>query len=177
MAEPSTTQISLLYHFCRLRLPRIHLPLGVFERHLRRAYGLARPKRLKAGEDAGWATFLETPLRPRLVPGLCLPGRAFPGVGNAVRLPGQPYRQPAGGRPAGPGGPALPARRGTPGTVGGRLLGLPAGRGTRGLGADPGPLRRPAAAGALADPRLSEQAPVRSPPRQSLPAAARRRPA
>ncbi len=61
MAEhpPSAVQISLLYHFCRLRLPRILLPASGFERHLLRAYDLARPKRLKAGEDAGWGAFLE----------------------------------------------------------------------------------------------------------------------
>lgn len=56
---PSPVQISLLYHFCRLRLPRILLPQNIFERHLHRAYALARPKRLKVGEDAGWGTFLE----------------------------------------------------------------------------------------------------------------------
>ncbi len=56
---PSPAQISLLYHFCRLRLPQILLPRNVFERHLHRGYALARPKRLKAGEDAGWDRFLE----------------------------------------------------------------------------------------------------------------------
>jgi len=56
---PSAVQISLLYHFCRLRLPRILLPASGFEQHLHRAFALARPKRLKVGEDAGWDVFLE----------------------------------------------------------------------------------------------------------------------
>jgi RNA polymerase sigma factor (sigma-70 family) len=61
MAEqpPSAVQISLLYHFCRLRLPRVLLTLAVFQRHLHRAYGLAQPKRLKMGEDASWGPFLD----------------------------------------------------------------------------------------------------------------------
>src|SRR4051794_18653403 len=57
--QPSTVQISLLYHFCRLRLPAVALPQDVFERPLHRAYGLSRPKRLRAGEDASWPAFLE----------------------------------------------------------------------------------------------------------------------
>ncbi len=57
--QPSGVQISLLYHFCRLRLPAVLMALGAFEGHLQRAYNLARPKRLEAGQDAGWRAFLD----------------------------------------------------------------------------------------------------------------------
>ena len=57
--QPSGVQISLLYHFCRLRLPAVLMALGAFEGHLQRAYNLARPKRLEAGQDAGWPAFLD----------------------------------------------------------------------------------------------------------------------
>jgi RNA polymerase sigma factor (sigma-70 family) len=56
---PSLTHVSLLYHFCRLRLPGVALPLAAFGQHLHRAHGLSRAKRLKAGEDAGWTAFLD----------------------------------------------------------------------------------------------------------------------
>jgi RNA polymerase sigma factor (sigma-70 family) len=61
MAEqhPIGTQISLLYHFSRLRLPAVQMPPGTFERHLERAYNLARPKRIEAGADASWPAFLD----------------------------------------------------------------------------------------------------------------------
>jgi RNA polymerase sigma factor (sigma-70 family) len=57
--QPTGVQISLLYHFCRLRLPTVQMPLGSFERHLQRAYNLARPKRIAASEDASWPAFLD----------------------------------------------------------------------------------------------------------------------
>ena len=57
--QPSGVQISLLYHFCRLRLPAVLMALGAFEGHLQRAFNLARPKRLEAGQDAGWPAFLD----------------------------------------------------------------------------------------------------------------------
>src|SRR5262249_7707417 len=80
------------------------------------------------------------------------------GVGATVRVTGRPQRLPAGGRPAGPGGAALPARRGTPGK---RRAGIlePAFRPrARRLAPGPGPLRWRAATRPLADPRFSELA-------------------
>jgi RNA polymerase sigma factor (sigma-70 family) len=37
-APPSRVQAALIYHFCRLRLPGVNLPLARFEHHLRRAH-------------------------------------------------------------------------------------------------------------------------------------------
>jgi RNA polymerase sigma factor (sigma-70 family) len=53
------TQTALLYHFCRLRLPAVPLPLPVFERHLRRAFEMNCAKRAAKGETIAWVTFLE----------------------------------------------------------------------------------------------------------------------
>jgi RNA polymerase sigma factor (sigma-70 family) len=53
------TQTALLYHFCRLRLPAVPLPLPVFERHLQRAFEMHRAKRAAKGETIVWQTFLE----------------------------------------------------------------------------------------------------------------------
>jgi RNA polymerase sigma factor (sigma-70 family) len=53
------TQTALLYHFCRLRLPAVPLPVPVFERHLRRAFEMNRAKRAAKGETTAWETFLE----------------------------------------------------------------------------------------------------------------------
>ena len=52
-------QKALLYHFCRLRLPALGLPLTAFERHLQRSYDLFRGKRVRAGDDASWDDFLD----------------------------------------------------------------------------------------------------------------------
>ncbi len=53
------TQTTLLYHFCRLRLPAVPLPLPLFEHHLRRAFDMNRVKRAAKGEKVTWATFLD----------------------------------------------------------------------------------------------------------------------
>ena len=53
------TQTTLLYHFCRLRLPALSLPLLVFEKHLRCAFEMNRAKRAAKGETIAWETFLE----------------------------------------------------------------------------------------------------------------------
>jgi RNA polymerase sigma factor (sigma-70 family) len=50
---------TLLYHFCRLRLPAVALPLPVFEHHLQRAFELNRAKQAHKGETIAWETFLE----------------------------------------------------------------------------------------------------------------------
>jgi RNA polymerase sigma factor (sigma-70 family) len=57
-------RVKLLYHFCRLRLPAVGLPLEAFERHLHRAYELHTAKRAKAGEPAAWDDFLENLYAP-----------------------------------------------------------------------------------------------------------------
>ncbi|HEY7329932.1 MAG TPA: sigma-70 family RNA polymerase sigma factor [Gemmataceae bacterium] len=53
------TQTALLYHFCRLRLPALQLPMPVFERHLRRAFEMNRAKHTTKGEILTWKSFLE----------------------------------------------------------------------------------------------------------------------
>ncbi|HEY7314470.1 MAG TPA: sigma-70 family RNA polymerase sigma factor [Gemmataceae bacterium] len=57
MANPVHT--ALLYHFCRLRLPAIALPLPMFESHLQRAFELSRAKHINKGETTSWESFLE----------------------------------------------------------------------------------------------------------------------
>jgi RNA polymerase sigma factor (sigma-70 family) len=50
---------AVLYHFCRLRLPRVALPREAFERHLRRAFELYRTKCAKNGLTVAWDAYLE----------------------------------------------------------------------------------------------------------------------
>src|SRR5437763_5542116 len=57
--QPNPVHTTLLYHFCRLRLPAVALPFAAFTRHLRRAFELYRAKRARAGEGASWGAFLE----------------------------------------------------------------------------------------------------------------------
>src|SRR3712207_1394553 len=49
----------LLYHFCRLQLPRLALPVTAFERHLQRAFALHQAKRAKSGGLADRNAFLD----------------------------------------------------------------------------------------------------------------------
>jgi RNA polymerase sigma factor (sigma-70 family) len=56
---PTQVPTALLYHFCRLRLPAVALPLPAFERHLRRAFELNRVKRAHKDETTSWETFLD----------------------------------------------------------------------------------------------------------------------
>jgi RNA polymerase sigma factor (sigma-70 family) len=64
MAEPHPhkPQVALLYHFCRLRLPGVALPLEDFDHHLERAQELYRGKQAKNGDTGAppisWDTFL-----------------------------------------------------------------------------------------------------------------------
>jgi len=53
------TQTTLLYHFCRLRLPAVSLTLPLFEHHLQRAFELNRAKQAPKGETIAWEMFLE----------------------------------------------------------------------------------------------------------------------
>jgi RNA polymerase sigma factor (sigma-70 family) len=57
MTNPVPT--TLLYHFCRLRLPAVALPLPQFEQHLQRAFELNRAKQTRHGETTTWEGFLE----------------------------------------------------------------------------------------------------------------------
>lgn len=54
------TQTALLYHFCRLRLPALSLPLPRFAQHLQRAFEMNRSKRAAKGDTISWQTFVET---------------------------------------------------------------------------------------------------------------------
>jgi RNA polymerase sigma factor (sigma-70 family) len=53
------TQTALLYHFCRLRLPAVPLPLPTFEHHLQRAFEMNRTKHAAKGGTIAWKMFLE----------------------------------------------------------------------------------------------------------------------
>ena len=52
-------QRTLLYHFCRLRLPALAVPLVTFAAHLERSLGLYRARRVREGQPATWGHFLE----------------------------------------------------------------------------------------------------------------------
>jgi RNA polymerase sigma factor (sigma-70 family) len=58
-APPSRHHVVLLYHFCRLRLPSLALPVEDFERHLKRAFALYGAKRAKDGAEATPEHFVE----------------------------------------------------------------------------------------------------------------------
>jgi RNA polymerase sigma factor (sigma-70 family) len=61
MADP---RVKLLYHFCRLRLPAVGLPLDTFERHLRRAFDMYREKVGRDGQTVSWEGFLQNLYAP-----------------------------------------------------------------------------------------------------------------
>jgi RNA polymerase sigma factor (sigma-70 family) len=52
-------RVKLLYHFCRLCLPAVALPVAAFERHLQRAFALFQDKQTGDGARASWDGFLE----------------------------------------------------------------------------------------------------------------------
>lgn len=56
---PPATQTSLLYHFCRLRLPSVLLPLAGFQRRLADAFQAFIRRQSDEGGDASWDTFLQ----------------------------------------------------------------------------------------------------------------------
>lgn len=55
LERPGTSSVALLYHFCRLQLPDLSLPAGVFDGHLRRTFDLYRAKR----PEASWPEYFE----------------------------------------------------------------------------------------------------------------------
>jgi RNA polymerase sigma factor (sigma-70 family) len=59
MTATGSAQTALLYHFCRLRLPAVALPLAVFEHHLQRAFQLYQAKRAKIGATVTWEAFVD----------------------------------------------------------------------------------------------------------------------
>src|SRR5262245_1014756 len=89
MAHPpkSEVHVTLLYHFCRLRLPGVALPRAAFERHLARAYGLAQRK-----GALSWERFLEDlHARAWFLACACLEGRR-PGTPCPPPAPAAPRR-------------------------------------------------------------------------------------
>lgn len=52
-------ETTLLYHFCRLRLPQVRLAADVFERHSLRAFEMFRAKRAKEGIETTWHEFVD----------------------------------------------------------------------------------------------------------------------
>jgi RNA polymerase sigma factor (sigma-70 family) len=59
MAEVRALQTTLLYHFCRLRLPDVALSAVAFERHLQRGYALFETRLAREGGQPSWERFLE----------------------------------------------------------------------------------------------------------------------
>jgi RNA polymerase sigma factor (sigma-70 family) len=59
-AGPNRTHVTLLYHFCRLRLPDVALPPAAFTKHLQRAFNLYRTKLSRDGRATAWPQFLES---------------------------------------------------------------------------------------------------------------------
>jgi len=55
----SEVQTILLYHFCRLRMPGIALPLGSFQRRLHQAYERHGNQCRHKGQPASWKDFLD----------------------------------------------------------------------------------------------------------------------
>ena len=55
----NSVQTTLLYHFCRLRLPQLNLPADVFERHTLHAFEMFRAKRAKEGQETTWDAFID----------------------------------------------------------------------------------------------------------------------
>ena len=55
----NSVQTTLLYHFCRLRLPRVRLAADAFARHALRALDLYRAKCAREGREASWDDFVE----------------------------------------------------------------------------------------------------------------------
>lgn len=51
-------QTTLLYHFCRLRLPAVTLTVPQFEHHLRRCFEMNRTKLANKGEKMTWEKYL-----------------------------------------------------------------------------------------------------------------------
>ncbi len=51
--------VPLLYHFCRLRLPALALPLASFTRRLERAFAAFRHRSEQQGQECRWERFLE----------------------------------------------------------------------------------------------------------------------
>jgi RNA polymerase sigma factor (sigma-70 family) len=56
----TSVQTTLLYHFCRLRLPQVNLPADVFERRTVQAFEMFQAKRGKEGETTTWESFIDT---------------------------------------------------------------------------------------------------------------------
>src|SRR6266542_6111958 len=56
---PGPGRLALLYHFCRLQLPGVPLPLPIFADHLRRCFGLFQAKRAREGAAVSWDAYLE----------------------------------------------------------------------------------------------------------------------
>jgi RNA polymerase sigma factor (sigma-70 family) len=50
---------TLLYHFCRLRLPRLNLGFATFEKHLQRVLSIYEARREKESKPANWNDFLD----------------------------------------------------------------------------------------------------------------------
>jgi RNA polymerase sigma factor (sigma-70 family) len=55
----NSTQATLLYHFCRLRLPQVKLASAVFERQSLHAFEMYRAKRAKEGATPTWDEFVD----------------------------------------------------------------------------------------------------------------------
>src|SRR3954452_8054580 len=57
-ALPGPAQRTLLYHFCRLRLPALALSFAAYQRHLERVLDIYRVRREREGQSASWSDYL-----------------------------------------------------------------------------------------------------------------------
>jgi RNA polymerase sigma factor (sigma-70 family) len=58
VTAPLAMTTQLLYHFCRLRLPAVPMPLAVFEKHLERAFEMYRTRQEREGGTPTREAFL-----------------------------------------------------------------------------------------------------------------------
>jgi RNA polymerase sigma factor (sigma-70 family) len=56
LSKEHAARAQLLYHFCRIQMPGIHLHLAPFQKHLERTFALYRDK---AGPAVSWDNYLE----------------------------------------------------------------------------------------------------------------------
>ena len=55
----NSVHTTLLYHFCRLRLPQVRLPAHIFEHQSQRAFEMFQAKRARQGGAATWEAFVD----------------------------------------------------------------------------------------------------------------------
>ncbi len=96
----NSVHATLLYHFCRLRLPRVRLPADVFARDALRAFDLYRAKCAREGREPSWDDFVDNLHALDWFTACACLERLEEGCARPVPRPRQPHRRPAHRRPA-----------------------------------------------------------------------------